>query len=101
MALNSLKATSLCAQHGPNLTGVSCCYAGTALGFFISRYWLILPGMVSLFFLQHALQGWCPPLPIIRRMGMRTAAEIFTEREIIQNQLKGNLNVHNLGENRQ
>ncbi|MDD4772400.1 MAG: DUF2892 domain-containing protein [Eubacteriales bacterium] len=63
-------------------------FIGTALGFFVSRYWLIIPGAVSFYFLQHALQGWCPPLPIIRRMGIRTAAEISAEREIIQKRLK-------------
>ncbi len=35
---------------------------------------------VSSFLLQHAIQGWCPPLPIFRRLGFRTAAEIETER---------------------
>ena len=30
--------------------------------------------------LQHALQGWCPPLPVFRRWGVRTAREIEEER---------------------
>jgi hypothetical protein len=30
--------------------------------------------------MQHALQGWCPPVPILRRLGFRTAREIFEER---------------------
>ena len=34
---------------------------------------------VTWFMLQHALQGWCPPLPVLRRMGVRTAAEIHQE----------------------
>jgi hypothetical protein len=24
------------------------------------------------FLLQHAVEGWCPPLPVFRRMGVRT-----------------------------
>ena len=35
--------------------------------------------VVAAFLLQHALQGWCPPLPLLRRMGMRTSAEIHEE----------------------
>lgn len=44
------------------------------------RRWLVLPIAVSGFLLQHALQGWCPPLPVFRRLGFRTAAEIEQER---------------------
>lgn len=39
-----------------------------------------IPGMISFFLLQHALQGWCPPLPVIRKIGVRTAEEINNER---------------------
>ena len=44
------------------------------------RKWLVLPLAVQSFFLQHALQGWCPPLPVLRRLGFRTEAEIDKER---------------------
>ncbi len=44
------------------------------------RRWLILPFAVQSFFLQHALQGWCPPLPVFRRLGIRTPQEIERER---------------------
>ena len=53
---------------------------GLALGATISKRWFLLPGAVSLFLLQHALQGWCPPLEVFRRLGVRTAAEIDYER---------------------
>ncbi len=42
--------------------------------------WLLLPLAVQGFFLQHAIQGWCPPLAILRRAGFRTAEEIDRER---------------------
>jgi len=35
---------------------------------------------VALFLLQHAVQGWCPPLPVFRRLGVRTTSEIDEER---------------------
>jgi hypothetical protein len=44
------------------------------------RRWLLLPMAVQSFFLQHALQGWCPPLPVLRRLGFRTPEEIARER---------------------
>jgi hypothetical protein len=53
---------------------------GLTLGLTGSRKWLILPILVQTFFLQHALQGWCPPLPILRQLGIRTVAEIDEER---------------------
>jgi hypothetical protein len=33
------------------------------------------------FLLFHAVRGWCPPLPVFRRLGFRTWKEIATERE--------------------
>lgn len=54
--------------------------AGVALGAFVDRRFLLLPAAVCLFLMQHALQGWCPPVPILRRLGFRTAREIFEER---------------------
>ena len=54
--------------------------AGVVLGLFVHPYWLILPGLVTAFLLQHALHGWCPPVPVLRRWGFRTADEIGKER---------------------
>jgi hypothetical protein len=53
---------------------------GVILGAFASRRFLLLPAAVCLFLLQHALQGWCPPVPILRRLGFRTQPEIEAER---------------------
>jgi hypothetical protein len=53
---------------------------GLTLGILGRRRWLILPLAVQGFFLQHALQGWCPPIEILRRAGFRTRREIETER---------------------
>lgn len=54
--------------------------AGTVLGTLFRRRWLVLPMLVGGFLLQHAIQGWCPPLIILRRLGVRTIQEIDTER---------------------
>jgi hypothetical protein len=45
-----------------------------------SRLSFILPAVVAGFLLQHAVQGWCPPVPVFRRLGIRTAREIDLER---------------------
>lgn len=53
--------------------------AGIALGVTVDRRFLAVPALVAGFLLQHALQGWSPPLPILRRLGVRTASEIHEE----------------------
>jgi len=45
---------------------------------------LILPAVVMIFLFQHAVQGWCPPLPLFRRMGKRTRHEIEEERHALK-----------------
>jgi hypothetical protein len=57
---------------------------GTLLGAKVDRRFLLLPAAVLTFFAQHALQGWCPPLPILRRHGVRAAREIERERYAIK-----------------
>jgi hypothetical protein len=52
---------------------------GILLGAFVDRRFLMLPAAVAGFLLQHALSGWCPPLPALRRLGIRTSAEIHEE----------------------
>ena len=53
---------------------------GLTLGATVDRKWFIFPAVVAGFVLQHAVQGWCPPLPIFRRYGVRTQTEIDYER---------------------
>lgn len=55
-------------------------FIGVLLGAKVDRRWLALPAAVTAFLFQHAIQGWCPPLPVLRRLGLRTAAEIERER---------------------
>lgn len=52
---------------------------GLTLGATVHRRWFALPAVVAGFLLQHAVQGWCPPLPLFRRLGIRTASEIHRE----------------------
>lgn len=55
-------------------------FTGVALGLTINRKWFALPLIVTGFLFQHAMQGWCPPVPVLRKLGVRTRAEIEREK---------------------
>lgn len=57
---------------------------GVALGATSDRRWLVLPALVAGFLLQHSVQGWCPPVPVLRRLGFRTSDEIGEERQALK-----------------
>lgn len=46
----------------------------------VNRRWLGFTCGVLGFLLLHATQGWCPPLPVFRRFGVRTRGEIEREK---------------------
>jgi hypothetical protein len=54
--------------------------AGAALALTSDRRFALVPLVVCSFLLQRAMQGWCPPLPLFRRLGVRTQLEIDYER---------------------
>jgi hypothetical protein len=55
-------------------------FTGTVLGIFVNRKFFAIPCIVLPFLFQHAVQGWCPPIPIFRRRGLRTRREIDAEK---------------------
>jgi hypothetical protein len=57
---------------------------GLLLGTTVSKRWLWLSAVVQGFFMQHAIQGWCPPLPLFRSLGVRTQREIEAERHALK-----------------
>ena len=57
---------------------------GLGLGAFVDRRFFLLPAAVAAFLLQHAVQGWCPPMPVLRRLGFRTEREIDAERTALK-----------------
>lgn len=52
---------------------------GVTLGLAWRRFNL-LGLVVGGFLLQHGLSGWCPPVSVLRRLGVRTHREICQER---------------------
>ena len=57
---------------------------GLTFGLLGRSRWFLLPAAVSGFLLQHAVQGWCPPIPVLRRLGFRTSFEIEQERQALK-----------------
>jgi hypothetical protein len=59
-------------------------FTGTVLGATLDRRWFVVPMAVAAFLFQHAVQGWCPPVPALRRLGFRTSYEIDQERQALK-----------------
>jgi hypothetical protein len=55
-------------------------FSALMAGIFKNRRFLLLPAIQIPFLFMHAVEGWCPPLPILRRMGFRTRQEIEAEK---------------------
>jgi hypothetical protein len=58
--------------------------AGVALSLRGGRRWLLLTATTAWFLMQHAVQGWCPPLELHRRLGYRTQREIELEIHLLK-----------------
>ena len=58
--------------------------AGAALALLADRRFALVPLVVGSFLLQHAVQGWCPPVPVFRRLGFRTQTEIDEEKTALK-----------------
>ncbi len=54
--------------------------AGVALATKYRKNWWILPAVTMSFMVQHALQGWCPPVSVFRALRVRTRKEIDEEK---------------------
>jgi hypothetical protein len=64
----------------------------------VHRRWYLLPIAASAFLVQHAMQGWCAPASLFRRLGIRTGWEICHERYALK-ALRGDFgDVHAVGE---
>ena len=46
----------------------------------VRKKWLLLSAGVLGFLLNHAIKGWCPPVPLLRKFGVRTRREIDREK---------------------
>jgi hypothetical protein len=55
-------------------------------GFFIKR--------IAMFLLSHALEGWCPSVSALRKLGMRTSEEIYNEKTSLK-VIRGDFDIKN------
>ncbi len=53
---------------------------GLVLGFKRGRKWFVLPLIATTFLLLYAVLGWAPPVPFLRKAGIRTRQEIDVEK---------------------
>jgi Protein of unknown function (DUF2892). len=60
---------------------IMCC---SLLGMSKHKFWSFLTLITGTFLLQHALLGWCPSTPAMRKMGIRTAEEISQEKTVVK-----------------
>lgn len=58
--------------------------AGLVLGCTVDRRWLAVPALVGAMLALHAGSGRYPLLPLLRRLGVRTAREIQRERYAVK-----------------
>lgn len=77
-------------------TAASLALSGLALGIVKHRAFLVLPVGVCAFLLQHSLQGWCPPVPVLRRIGFRTQIEIEAERRVLRSMRSASVTAEHL-----
>lgn len=53
---------------------------GITSSLIINPYAIILTIILLLFFIWHAFQGWCPPIPVLRYFKVRSRPEIDREK---------------------
>ena len=53
---------------------------GVVFGITRGKQWLLLSAGVLGFLLWHGTKGWCPPIPALRQLGIRTRSEIDREK---------------------
>lgn len=57
---------------------------GISLGLLHDRKWFAVSAFAATMVIFHSVQGWYPMLPLLRRMGIRSQAEIEQERHALR-----------------
>ena len=58
-------------------------FLGAILAVTVSGIFALLPAMAVVALGQYAVQGWCPPVALLARLGLRSNKEIDRERYAI------------------
>ncbi len=51
-----------------------------ALGYWVSPYWFLFTAFVGLNLFQSAFTDWCPMMTILRKAGVKSAADCAAKR---------------------
>ena len=51
-----------------------------ALGYWVSPYWFLFTAFVGLNLFQSAFTDWCPAMTMLRKAGVKSAAECAMKR---------------------
>ncbi|MGE5424789.1 MAG: DUF2892 domain-containing protein [Syntrophothermus sp.] len=54
------------------------------LAFTLHRNWLAMAGVAVGFMVQHSIAGWALPVPLYRKLGVRTIDEINKEKNALK-----------------
>lgn len=60
---------------------------GALLSLAVSSVFILLPVLAIASLGQYVVQGWCPPLMLLARLGLRSSAEIDGERYALAAQM--------------
>jgi hypothetical protein len=55
-------------------------FLGAVLSLTVNSAFVLLPAFAFATLAQYLIQGWCPPLALLARIGLRSATEIDRER---------------------
>ncbi|HML35917.1 MAG TPA: DUF2892 domain-containing protein [Bacillota bacterium] len=61
-----------------------CIMGCSLLGISRNKFWSFLTLISGIALLQYALLGWCPAMPVKRKLGLRTAEEINQEKIVLK-----------------
>lgn len=67
---------------------------GAILALTVNKRWAI-PAVVTSPPVQHAIQGWCPPFPLFRRMGIKSRSESDRKKYAMKAPRDDFKNIHN------
>ena len=67
-------------EHALQLSAAALGFIGAVLAIAVHRTFVLLPLLAFALLGQYAIQGWCPPVPLLIRLGLRSRSDIDRER---------------------
>ncbi len=67
-------------EHALQFGAAAIGFLGAVLSLTINSAFVLLPAFAFATLAQYLIQGWCPPLVLLARVGLRSSSEIDRER---------------------